>query len=68
MGSEMCIRDSEISPCMAYEPIVILINKRVFAIGKPSQVLKLDILKAAYPGLTEMKGLVILGEDHALRR
>ena len=53
---------------MAYEPTVILINKKVFAIGKPSQVLRLDILKAAYPGLTEVKGLIILGEDHAFRK
>jgi len=68
LGMDILMSAHELSPCMAYEPIVILINKRVFAIGKPSQVLKLDVLKAAYPGLTEMKGLVILGEDHALRR
>ena len=68
LGVDVLMSAHELSPCMAYEPTVILINKKVFAIGKPSQVLRLDILKAAYPGLTEVKGLIILGEDHALRK
>jgi len=68
LGVDVLMSAHELSPCMMYEPTVILINKRVFAVGKPSQVLKLEILKAAYPGLTEVRGLVILGEDHAFRR
>ena len=68
LGIDVLMSAHELSPCMAYEPTVILINKRVFAVGKPSQVLKLEVLKAAYPGLTEVRGLVILGEDHAIRR
>ncbi len=68
LGVDVLMSAHELSPCMIYEPTVILINKRIFAVGKPSQVLKLEILKAAYPGLTEVRGLVILGEDHAFRK
>lgn len=65
LGVDVLMTAHEISPCAMYEPVIILMNKRVFAIGKPSQVLRAEILRMVYPGLTEMKGLVILGEDHA---
>lgn len=55
----------ELSPCIAYEPQVILLNKKLYAIGKAADILKLDILRKAYPGVTELPQGFIIGEDHA---
>jgi len=55
----------ELSPCMHLEPIVILLNKKVYAVGRAGEVLRLENLKKAYPGLTEVPAGFILGEDHA---
>ena len=55
----------ELSPCITYEPTVILLNKKIYAVGLARQVLRLENLKKAYPGVTEVPSGVILGEDHA---
>lgn len=55
----------ELSPCISYEPQVILLNKKVYAIGRATDVLRLDILRRAYPGVTELPQGFIIGEDHA---
>ena len=55
----------ELSPCIELEPTVILLNKRVYAVGRAEEVLRLENLKRAYPGLTEVPAGFILGEDHA---
>jgi ABC-type Mn2+/Zn2+ transport system ATPase subunit len=65
LGVDVLLAAHEISPCMPYEPEIILINRRVYAVGKAHEVLKPEILSKVYPGLTEIRGLVILGEDHA---
>lgn len=65
LGIDILLVAHELSPCMTYEPTVILLNKRVYAVGKAHEVLQIGKLRLAYPGLTEGKGLLILGEDHA---
>jgi len=55
----------ELSPCIAYQPLVIILNRKIFAIGKANDVLRLEVLKEAYPGVTTLPGGVIIGEDHA---
>jgi ABC-type Mn2+/Zn2+ transport system ATPase subunit len=55
----------ELSPCIAYDPQVILLNKKIYAIGRAADILRLDILKQAYPGVTEIPQGFIIGEDHA---
>lgn len=55
----------ELSPCIAFEPTVILLNKRVYAVGKAGEVLRVEILKKAYPGVTEVPAGFVIGEDHA---
>ncbi|MCS7132948.1 MAG: metal ABC transporter ATP-binding protein [Aigarchaeota archaeon] len=64
-GIDVFLVAHELSPCIHLDPMVILLNKRVYAIGKASEVLKLENLKKAYPGLTEVPAGFILGEDHA---
>jgi len=54
----------ELSPCIAYDPYVILLNKRVYALGTLHEVLTEENLRKAYPGATKVKDLIILGEDH----
>jgi len=63
-GIDILMVAHELSPCVPYEPLVIILNKKVYAVGKPKDVLKLDILKLAYPGVTELPTGVIIGEDH----
>jgi len=55
----------EVSPCIPYEPQVIVLNRRIYGIGKASDVLRPEVLSRAYPGITHMGGLMIIGEDHA---
>lgn len=64
-GIDILLVAHELSPCIHLEPTVILLNKRVYAIGRASEVLRLENLKKAYPGLTEVPAGFILGEDHA---
>lgn len=54
----------ELSPCIHLEPIIILLNKRVYAVGRAGEVLTTENLREAYPGLTEVPAGFILGEDH----
>ncbi len=55
----------ELSPCIHLEPTIILLNKRVYAVGRAGEVLRLENLRKAYPGLTQVPAGFILGEDHA---
>ncbi len=63
-GVDILLTAHDISPCLILEPTVILINKRVYAVGKLRDVLRPETLKLAYPSLTEVEGAIILGEDH----
>ncbi|RLG07897.1 MAG: metal ABC transporter ATP-binding protein [Thaumarchaeota archaeon] len=63
-GVDILLVAHELSPCIHLEPIVILLNKRVYAIGRAGEVLTLENLRKAYPGLTEVPAGFILGEDH----
>lgn len=63
-GVDIFLTAHDISPCLTLEPTVILINRRVYAVGKLRDVLRPETLKLAYPGLTEVEGAIILGEDH----
>jgi len=65
MGIDVLLVAHELSPCMALEPVVILLNKRVFAVGRAGEVMRVEVLREAYPGVTEVPSGVILGEDHA---
>lgn len=65
LGVDILLVAHEISPCISYDPQVILLNKKIYAIGRAVDVLRLDILKQAYPGVTEMPQGFIIGEDHA---
>lgn len=59
------IASHELSPCMQYDPTVILLNKRIYAIGKAEEVLTEVNLRKTYPGITKLRELVIASEDHA---
>lgn len=63
-GVDILLTAHDISPCLILEPTVILINRKVYAVGKLRNVLRPETLKLAYPGLTEVEGAIILGEDH----
>jgi ABC-type Mn2+/Zn2+ transport system ATPase subunit len=54
----------ELSPCIAYKPYVILLNKKVYAVGKSNEVLIEENLRKAYPSTTRVKDMIIIGEDH----
>ncbi|RLG85039.1 MAG: metal ABC transporter ATP-binding protein [Thermoprotei archaeon] len=64
MGVDILIVAHEVSPCVPFEPLVILLNKRVYAVGKAHEVLRPEILRKVYPGTMEFKNLIVLGEDH----
>lgn len=64
-GTDIIMSAHDVSPCTSIDPVVILINRRVFAVGRIRDVLKPEILREAYPGVTEVEGMIILGEDHA---
>ncbi len=64
-GVDILLTAHDISSCLSIEPTVILINRRVYAVGRMRDVLRPEVLRMAYPGLTEAEGLLILGEDHA---
>ncbi|MCC6046897.1 MAG: ATP-binding cassette domain-containing protein [Desulfurococcaceae archaeon] len=57
----------EMASCIRYEPLVILLNRRVVAYGPASRVLTPDNLRRTYPTMSEVAGVMILGEDHAVR-
>jgi len=65
MGVDVLMVAHEVSPCIAYDPLIILLNKKIYAIGKSTDVLRFEILKKAYPGVTEFPQGFIIGEDHA---
>ncbi len=64
MGVDVLMVAHEISPCIAFQPTIILLNKRVYAYGRAEDVLRIDVLRRAYPGATELPAGVIIGEDH----
>ena len=63
-GVDILMSAHDISPCLSIEPTVVLINRRVHAVGRLREVLRPEVLRLAYPGLTEVEGAIILGEDH----
>ena len=64
-GIDILMVAHELSPCIPYQPLVIILNKKIYGIGRADKVLKMDVLKQAYPGVTTLPGGVIIGEDHA---
>jgi len=64
LGIDVFLVAHELSPCIEFEPTVILLNKRIYAIGRAEEVLRIENLRRAYPGLTEVPAGFILGEDH----
>ncbi len=64
-GIDILMVAHELSPCIPYQPLVIILNKKIYGIGRADDVLKIDVLKQAYPGVTTLPGGVIIGEDHA---
>ncbi|RLG85667.1 MAG: metal ABC transporter ATP-binding protein [Thermoprotei archaeon] len=64
IGIDILMVAHEVSPCIPFEPLVILLNKRVYAVGKAHEVLRPEILRKVYPGTVEFKNLIVLGEDH----
>lgn len=65
MGIDILLVAHELSPCIQYDPTVILLNKRIYAVGKAGEVLRFEVLKRAYPGITEVPYGFVIGEDHA---
>ncbi len=63
-GIDIFLVAHELSPCIHLEPTVILLNKRVYAVGRAGEVLTLENLRRAYPSLTEVPAGFIIGEDH----
>ncbi len=63
-GTDILISSHEIPACLDIEPVIMLINRKLYAIGKTNDVLKPEIFRQVYPGLTELEGMLILGEDH----
>lgn len=65
MSVDVLLVAHELSPCISFEPQVVLLNRKVYAVGKAADVLRVDILRKAYPGVTELPQGFIIGEDHA---
>lgn len=66
-GTDILITSHDLPACLELEPTIMLINNTLHAYGPPSEVLKPEILRKVYPGLTELEGTLILGEDHVCR-
>ena len=47
-GIDIFLVAHELSPCIHLEPTVILLNKRVYAVGRAGEVLRIENLKKAY--------------------
>ncbi|MCX8184625.1 MAG: metal ABC transporter ATP-binding protein [Sulfolobales archaeon] len=67
-GVDIIMSTHEITHCAYFNPVVILINRKVLAYGSMREVLTVDNLRKAYPSITEVSGLTILAEDHAVKR
>lgn len=67
-GVDVIMSTHELIPCALFEPMVILLNRRVYACGPAEKVLTKEILREVYPSMTEVAGLALLSEDHAVRR
>lgn len=68
LGIDIFMVAHEISPCIPHKPLVMVLNRRIYGIGKPSEVLVPSILSKAYPGITHIGNFMIIGEDHAQHR
>ena len=64
MDVDVLMSTHELTSCLYLEPTVVLINRRVIAVGPAREVLVPDNLKLAYPSMTEVLGLTVLSEDH----
>ena len=64
---DIVISTHEMASCVRYEPLVVLLNRRLVACGSANRVLTLDNLRRTYPSMSEVAGVAILGEDHAIR-
>lgn len=63
-GIDIVMSTHELTSCLYFEPMVVLINKRVIAQGPARKVLTPGNLKLAYPSMTEVLGFTVLSEDH----
>jgi len=64
IGISILMAAHEISPCLSYEPLVLILNKKLYGIGKARDVLVKEVLTKAYAGYMEIGKITILGEDH----
>ena len=64
-GIDIIMVAHELSPCIPYQPLVIILNRKIYGIGRAEDVLKIDVLRQAYPGVTTLPGGIVIGEDHA---
>ncbi|MCX8209283.1 MAG: ATP-binding cassette domain-containing protein [Sulfolobales archaeon] len=67
-GVDVVMSTHEVAHCVYFNPVVVLLNRRVVAYGSMTEVLTTENLKAAYPSVAEVAGLTILAEDHAVKR
>ncbi|RLG87367.1 MAG: metal ABC transporter ATP-binding protein [Thermoprotei archaeon] len=64
MNISILMAAHEISPCLPYEPLILILNKKLYGIGKAHDVLVREVLAKAYAGYMEIGKIAILGEDH----
>ncbi len=64
LGVDVFMAAHEPSACLRYEPTILLLNRKLYGVGPAREVLRIENLRKAYPGLTHLRGIVILGEDH----
>jgi len=63
-GVSFLVVGHDLSVCAPYDPLVILLNKRVIAFGKFSKVIRPRILAEAYGSLLYGEGFIFMGEEH----
>lgn len=54
----------DLSACAMYDPLVILLNKRIIAVGRFSEVIKPRHLAETYGSLLYGEGFIFMGEEH----
>ncbi|MDT7895505.1 MAG: metal ABC transporter ATP-binding protein [Desulfurococcales archaeon] len=54
----------DLSACAMYDPQVILLNRKIIAVGRFSEVVKPRLLAEAYGSLLYGEGFVFMGEEH----
>jgi len=63
-GVSFLIVGHDLSVCAPYDPHVILLNRRLIAFGRFSEVVKPRILAEVYGSLLYGEGFIFMGEEH----